>query len=403
MRGRRMLAILLILGLASMLTGCWSRKELNELALVMALGIDLDPEGYAVSAQVMNPSEAGNQKGASSGSLPVVTYKSVGKTVPDALQRMLSMTPRMLYLAHIRVIVFGEELARSGVSDALDFLSRDNQTRTDFYLLVAKNSTASKILEIVTPFEHIPANSLYSSILVSHKKWAATGKVTLQQFITELERGGSNPIMSGVQLRGNLQNGESPKNVQNISPQTLIQHAGIAVFKKDKLVGWLGEPLSKSVNYALNEVDTTVGNVPSPEGGTAGFIVTQADTRLDIKINEEGKPEFIVKLNIEADLTTVEGPLDLNNPANLKIIEDNLQNRFNIKMSSDIREIQEKYNSDIFGFGEALHRKYPRLWKDYREHWEDTFKTVKVDVHSKVAIRRIGSIIQPLKKEIEEK
>ena len=46
------------------------------------------------------------------GSLPVVTYKSVGKTIPDALQRMLSMAPRMPYLSHVRVLVFGEDLAR---------------------------------------------------------------------------------------------------------------------------------------------------------------------------------------------------------------------------------------------------------------------------------------------------
>lgn len=402
MRGRRALTILLILSLMS-LTGCWSRKELNDLALVMALGIDLVPEGYAVTAQVLNPSEAGNQKGASSGSLPVVTYKSVGRTVPDALQRMLSMTPRMLYLSHIRVLVLGEALARSGVSNALDFISRDHQLRTDFFLLVAKNSSASKILEIVTPFEHIPANSLYSSILVSHKKWAATGKVTLQQFITELERGGSNPIMSGVQLYGDTDNGESAKNVQSISPKTLIQHAGIAVFKKDKLVGWLGEPLSKSVNYTLNDVDSTVGNVPGPDGGTAGFIVYRADTSMDIKLNDQGQPEFTVRLNIEANLTTVEGTLDLNKPSSIEDIEKNLEKRFNDRMASDIREIQQKYNSDIFGFGEALHRKYPKVWKDYRDHWADTFKTVKINVQSKVAIRRIGSVIQPLKRELEEK
>lgn len=48
--------------------------------------------------------------------------------------------------------------------------------RTDFFLLVAKESKASKILEIITPFEHIPANSLYSSILVSHKNGQPPGK-----------------------------------------------------------------------------------------------------------------------------------------------------------------------------------------------------------------------------------
>lgn len=89
-------------------SGCWSRKELNELAVVMALGIDTHKDGYAVSAQVLNSSELATKSGGSIGSLPVVTYKSVGKTVPDALQRMLSMAPRMLYLSHVRVLVLGK-------------------------------------------------------------------------------------------------------------------------------------------------------------------------------------------------------------------------------------------------------------------------------------------------------
>ncbi|WP_340025432.1 Ger(x)C family spore germination protein [Paenibacillus sp. FSL K6-1096] len=399
---RRFLCVLLVMSLVP-LTGCWSRKELNELALVMALGIDLVPEGYAVTVQVMNPGETGNQVGGPSGGMPVVTYQATGRTVPDALQRMLSTTPRMLYLAHIRVLVLGEALARSGVSDVLDFISREHQLRTDFFLLVAKDSEASKILQTVTPFEHIPANSLYSSILVSHKQWAATGKVTLQQFITELERGGSNPVMSGVELKGDEGKSGSLGNLETVSPKTLIQHAGIAVFKKDKLVGWLGESLSKTFNYVLNEVDSNISNTPSPGGGLAGFIVTRSDSTLEARLDAQGKPEFTVKPRMEANLTTIQGKLDLNNPASIEDLQKSIEQHFDLRLTRNIREVQQKYGTDIFGFGEALHRKYPRAWRTYREHWDDSFRTAKVNVRSKVVIQRIGSVIQPLRKEIEEK
>lgn len=333
----------------------------------------------------------------------MVTYQATGRTVPDALQRMLSTTPRMLYLAHIRVLVLGEALARSGVSDVLDFISREHQLRTDFFLLVAKDSEASKILQTVTPFEHIPANSLYSSILVSHKQWAATGKVTLQQFITELERGGSNPVMSGVELKGDEGKSGSLGNLETVSPKTLIQHAGIAVFKKDKLVGWLGESLSKTFNYVLNEVDSNISNTPSPGGGLAGFIVTRSDSTLEARLDAQGKPEFTVKPRMEANLTTIQGKLDLNNPASIEDLQKSIEQHFDLRLTRNIREVQQKYGTDIFGFGEALHRKYPRAWRTYREHWDDSFRTAKVNVRSKVVIQRIGSVIQPLRKEIEEK
>ncbi|MFD1904480.1 hypothetical protein ACFSQ7_11080 [Paenibacillus rhizoplanae] len=169
-RFQQVLPVLLLVFSLAVLPGCWSSKELNELAVVMALGIDTAPQGYAVSAQVLNSGEARNNKGESGKSLPVLTYKATGQTVPDALQHILSAAPHALYLSHIRVLVLGEELARQGVSDIMDFITRNHQLRSDFFLVVAKHSLASDILEINTSFEPIPANSLYSSILVSHKK-----------------------------------------------------------------------------------------------------------------------------------------------------------------------------------------------------------------------------------------
>lgn len=395
-----MIAALLLAGL-TVLPGCWSKKELNELAVVMALGIDLDREGYAVSAQVMNSSEVGSQQRSSMGSSPAITYKAVGKTIPDALQRMLEVTPRNLYLSHVRVLVFGEAMARKGVSDALDFISRNRQLRTDFYLLVAKGMKAEDILQVVTPFEHIPANSLYSSILVSNKKSAAMGKITLQQFITELDRSGSNPILSGVEIQGPRQTGNDLDNVRRIKPDTILKHAGLAVFVKDRLVGWLGESSSKSANYVLNQVEMTSGNVPCSEGGVVGVEITNAKSTFDVKLAQDERPEFLVRLKLEANINAAQCNLDLSKPSSIEDIEKKLASKLSTNVERNIQDIQRKYGADIFGLGEALHRKFPKVWNKYRGHWEDSFRTMKVQVHSEVKIRRIGSIIQPERREME--
>ncbi|ANA82410.1 Ger(x)C family spore germination protein [Paenibacillus glucanolyticus] len=402
MLGRTILSVLLMTSLI-ITSGCWSRKELNELAVVMALGIDTHKDGYAVSAQVLNSSELATKSGGSIGSLPVVTYKSVGKTVPDALQRMLSMAPRMLYLSHVRVLVLGEDLARQGVSDVLDYISRNHQLRTNFFMLIAKNGNASEILEVVTPFEYIPANSLYSSILISEKKWAATGKVTLQQFVNELKQSGSDPILSGVQLNGSSAEGQSVENVKKISPSTLLQHAGLGVFKGDRLVGWLGEPPSKTVNYVLNRVESTAGYVSCPSGGIVGFTVNRADTSLDVMLSAENIPRFSVKMEIEADINSVQCPININQPSAIEALERSIEDKYNENIEKHVKDVQQRYGADIFALGEVLHRKYPQVWKTYRSHWGESFQSMSIDVHSHVAIRRIGSIIQPLNQEVDEK
>jgi spore germination protein KC len=396
-----LLAALLITGLL-ITPGCWNRKELNEIAVVMALGIDKSEEGYAVSAQVLNSGETGSNRGSSTGGLPVITYKSAGKTIPDALQRMHGMAPRALYLAHLRVLVFGEKLARQGIGDALDFIARDHQLRNDFFLLVAKDGNASEILEVVTPFEYVPASSLYSSILVSHDRWAATGKVTLQKFIIDLKRDGAEPVISGVRLKGKQRQESSVRNIQKINPETLLQHTGLGVFKKDRLMGWLEEPSSKAVNYVLNQVDSTAGFVECPGKGVVGFQVNQAASSTQVSLDQQGVPEFNVQVKVETNLSTIQCSLDLSKPSAITVIEQRIEDKFNANISKYIKMVQVQYGSDVFGFGEVLHRQYPEIWKKYRNNWGEIFKKMKIHVNAKVAVRRIGSIIQPIDQEMKE-
>ncbi|ANS74463.1 spore gernimation protein GerC [Paenibacillus yonginensis] len=397
MLGRLLLMTFLLLTVI-FTPGCWSRKELNEIAVVMALGIDKVEGGYALSAQVLNSGETDAKRGGNMGSLPVITYHSVGVTIPEALQRMHSQAPRALYLSHLRVLIFGENVARQGLGNALDFIARNYQFRTDFFLLVAKAGNASEILDVVTPFEYIPASSLYSSIVVSHDRWASTGKVTLQEYITAMKLSGSDPILSGVELSGKPNEGKSTDNVKKITPDTLIKHTGLGVFRGDRLVGWLDEGPSKATNYILNEVDHTGGVIEFPEG-IIGFQINQASSDLQVHLNAEGKPEFNVHLKVEADLSTVQFPMNLNQPSKIIQIEKRIEEKYNTLISKAIKKVQVDYGADIFGFGEALHRKYPKKWKEYRGNWDDSFKDVKVSVDTKVAIRRIGSIIQPVTEE----
>ncbi|UUZ95406.1 hypothetical protein LJK87_13625 [Paenibacillus sp. P25] len=60
--------------------------------------------------------------------------------------------PRIIYLSHLQMAIIGEEVAREGMGEVLDHLSRNYQMRTDFYLVVAKGETARTVLSILTPW-----------------------------------------------------------------------------------------------------------------------------------------------------------------------------------------------------------------------------------------------------------
>lgn len=56
-----------LLLLPMLLSGCWERKELNELAFVLGLGLDKAEDGYKVSMQVVIPSSITSQSAGGSG------------------------------------------------------------------------------------------------------------------------------------------------------------------------------------------------------------------------------------------------------------------------------------------------------------------------------------------------
>lgn len=71
----------------------------------------------------------------------------------------------------------------------------------------------------------------------------------------------------------------------------------------------------------------------------------------------------------------------------LKIKED---------IENTIRKVQEEYKSDIFGFGEAIHRSNPEMWNLLKKDWDDReFPDLKVHTEVDVKIRRLGTTTQP--------
>ncbi|MGZ6507300.1 MAG: Ger(x)C family spore germination protein, partial [Tumebacillaceae bacterium] len=160
---RKATLLLILLMMVLLLSGCWNRRELNDLGIVVGLGIDKQGDRYLLTAQLVNPTEIVSTKGGGS-NLPVTTFQTTGRSVFEAVRRMTTISPRKLWGSHLRVCVLGEDFAREGVSKALDLLSREHELRSDFYLIVAKGTRAENVLKVLTPLEKIPSTSLFSKL-----------------------------------------------------------------------------------------------------------------------------------------------------------------------------------------------------------------------------------------------
>ncbi|MCC3376850.1 Ger(x)C family spore germination protein [Cohnella sp. REN36] len=382
-------------------TGCWNRQELNELGIVVAMGIDRDGDRFRVSVQVVQPGEVAAKSGGQSLRSPVAMYEASGRTIFEALRKMTTVSPRKIYASHLRVVVIGEALARQGIGTALDFLQRDHQVRSDFYLMVAKETTASSILNVLTPMERIPANDLYASNATAEKAWAPIFGITLGKFVTDLGSDGKQPVITGIGLNGDAEEGSNTRNVERIRPAAELQFSGMAVFRKDKLVGWLNEEESKSYNFILGNVRSTLENQSCPNGGELALeiIRTKANVKGHVR---RGEPQVEIRLRVEENVGEIQCRIDLNKTAVVDELERRSEDRLREAMSKTIRKMQTEYQLDIFGFGQAIHRADPAAWRRLKRDWDRNFADMQVKLDVKTVIDRVGTINQSFLSKLEE-
>ncbi|MGZ4111094.1 MAG: Ger(x)C family spore germination protein [Tumebacillaceae bacterium] len=379
-----------VLSLLLLCTGCWSRRELNELGIAVGIGIDRQGDKFAITAQVVDPGAIAS-KGNSINYVPAITLKSDANTIEEGFRRMTTVSARTVYLAHLRVLVLSEDLARSGIKDVLDFFSRSPDVRPDFYVVVAKNAQARDVLGVLTPLEKIPANRLYQSLKMSEHTWAPTLGVHMDDLINNMVTAGREAVLTGLEIKGNAEAAKQFQQMRRTDQPALLKYSTLGVFKKDKLVGWLDEIDSKGMNYIENKVKSTVGYVPcSPEGNTGAEIIERESKVQATIVN--GKPRIDIMMRAEANMEETACNIDLSKAQNFHKFEKDLNQKVIQIMESSIHTAQKKYNADIFGFGQAVHRADPVLWERLKPNWDKEFANLPVSVHAEIKLRTTGTV-----------
>jgi len=373
--------MIVLLILSPILTGCWDKRELNQLGIILAIGIDKVEDEYRVTAQMVVPSEISTKT--STGRSPVILYQEFGETVYEALQKITKESPREIYTGHLQMLVIGEDLAKEGIAESLELLSRNWELRSDFFVAIAKDRTAKELLNVRTTIENIPANEMFNTLKTPEATWTAPSGFTLDELIASLTSEGKEAVLTGILVKGEKEMGSNKQNVESITPPAQIEYDNLAVFKKDKLVGWLTERESKGYNSIVNKVQNSVTPISCPKGGKATLELIQADSKLKGKINK-GKPEVDVNIKVKGNVGEVECQINLNEQETIVELEKNAEKQMEKTINLIIETAQKQYKSDIFGFGEAIHRSNPKKWKKIKGHWNEEFAkmtaNVKVDV-----------------------
>ncbi|MGG3157750.1 Ger(x)C family spore germination protein, partial [Priestia megaterium] len=206
---RKGVFLLLILTMTLFLTSCWSKKELTDLAIVAAMGIDKTKDGrYHLTLQIINPGNVAGIQGGGGGtqSPPITIYSASGDNLVEASRRASGSISRRLYYAHTNLMVVGEELAKEeGINTLVDAFDRDPEFRNTSTIVIANHSTAADLVKTLTPVDKIPANKVLKTLEFTERKWGENIKTSLQEVMKSLESPGRGTVVSGFRLVGNPQ------------------------------------------------------------------------------------------------------------------------------------------------------------------------------------------------------
>ncbi|MFZ5966900.1 MAG: Ger(x)C family spore germination protein [Bacillota bacterium] len=379
MKWKGMLSLLIIAILS--LTGCWNYKDVNQMIIVSGAAIDSakGKPGYHITAEVVRPTEEVGLKGE--------IYESDGQTIFEAIRDLIIEASKKPSWAHSKVLLIGEEAAKKGTTPFLDMMYRDAEVRRDMWLFIAEEETAGEVLQTDVGKIGQVRSYYIEDIIKAEDSVTRFHGVRLWEYIKYQYAEGVSPTMPLIR-------------VVPVGKGKMYQVAGTAVFKDDKLVGKLNERETRSYAWIIDEIGGGLINVDTNIDGEFAEIALEifnSSSKME-PFYQDGKLSMRITVEeIIVNIAEIDGHTDVIDKMNRGELEKDAADLVRQDIKDVVKKVQKEYGSDIFGFGRAVKRHMPDIWKEIREDWDKIFPIMDVEVDVKVKIRGSALHNKPLK------
>lgn len=387
---KRITSILIIIVFTFSLVGCSeSKRELNELALVLAIGWDLTEDNkYLASVQILNSqsdsstSMSGQNKNGQQISSDVLVYTMKGDTPHDIISKLSTELGKNIFFSHSKYTVIGSDLAKSGLNLLVDSLLRHTDAREDNILLVTKGK-ASDIIKTITSEDKIPAN-VVKNLIRLQLNYGYIPVISRLNFANALYDKTSAPILGVINLQK-----DTTSNIFNLS--------GTAVFNKDKLVGFMDMYQTRGMQWIRGDVKTGTILVHLPDNKIINFQILTVKSKIK-SIIKDGT--LIMEVNISEEGNIHEMTENLDPMKDYKVM-DNLSNLQSEAIAKEAKlavyAAQKQFKLDIFDFSGIIKRDNPDYWNKIENNWDNIFPNIKVEINVNSSVKRPGFISKPIK------
>lgn len=381
------LMVLAIISISVFTAGCWDRKEIENRGYVLGIAIDhaQPSEGKAID---QTPQAAGERKYRVTVEMPKFRKSESSKEVSigqshflwsgegESLFAIMRMLGNKVYFAPFfedtQVIVISESVAREGLTNVLDFFTRDAEMRWRMNLFIAPHR-AEDILGAKLKVEE--TNSIFLAKLLRNEAKSPyfAGKAVIGKAAKAIRRNRSIAVPLVI-----------------LGDQEVRLERAALIDSRHKMVGELTELEvmgSKLLRRTLEQGSVVVPNPADPDK-VAVFELYESKIKVEPHVKGDK-----VWFELDAKFTGTLGEnmftkQDALDTAFISKIEKSVEKELTRETRAAFQK-QQQLKADASELGDLLDRYIPKYWKKVKDRWdEEVFPTAELFVTIDVQIRR---------------
>lgn len=382
------------------LSGCYSVQSIDDLAYVVALGIDLGKNNnLELTVQLTFPNSA-DSSSSSGEAAPTIINSVECSSINSGISLLNSYVSKEINLSHCKVLIFSEAIASRGIGSEIYTLSNQVEIRPDCNVIISKSSAKQYITNSKPELENLVVK-YYELTPYSNEYTGHITNATMSNFFNALSANYGDPVAilgngnklsitpSNVTVNPeqefNIVAGENPL----VEYERKSENLGLAVFKQAKLVGELTAFENLLHLILTNQFESSVISIDNPYKENSAIDIAlyfHKNTKINAKL-VNGSPYVKSTIYLNARLLSVDKISESLTPEKI----EELELLINSYLENAFLDYQYKtakvFEADIDNVGKNLIKNFKNdnEWNNY--NWPSNYKNTLFDVDVKTNIK----------------